>query len=119
MKTRKFTAMLLVLCLLLTAVPYSAPVHAVEEEHLAQEQTQTETQEQAQVTNETAAETTTAPLAVGVFFQFVDQAVFQANGHVARVPEDYSPEPERSNRNEEDNRFANIVDSVYTSVCVQ
>lgn len=46
MKTRKFTALLLVLCLLLTATPYSAPVHAVEEEHLAQEQTQTETQEQ-------------------------------------------------------------------------
>ena len=35
------------------------------------------------------------------------------------LPEDYSPEPERSNRNEEDNRFANIADSVYTSVCVQ
>ena len=44
MKTRKFTALLLVLCLLLTATPYSAPVHAAEEEHLAQEQTQTEAQ---------------------------------------------------------------------------
>ena len=90
MKTRKFTALLLVLCLLLTAVPYSAPVRAAEEEHLAQEQTQTqtETQEQTQVTSETAAETTTAPLAEGIFFQFVDQAVFQANGHVARVPEE-------------------------------
>ena len=90
MKTRKFTALLLVLCLLLTATPYSAPVRAVEEEHLAQEQTQTqeETQEQTQVTNETAAETTTAPLAEGIFFQFVDQAAFQANGHVARVPEE-------------------------------
>ena len=85
MKTRKFTALLLVLCLLLTATPYSAPVHAVEEEHLAQEQAQTETQIETETAVEEAA---LAPLAEGIFFQFVDQAVFQANGHVARIPEE-------------------------------
>ena len=53
MKTRKFTALLLVLCLLLTATPYSAPVRAVEEEHLAQEQTQEQTQVEAQEQVET------------------------------------------------------------------
>ena len=89
MKTRKFTALLLVICLLLTAVPYSAPaVYATEDEHLAQEQPQEQTQTKL-IDAPLLAEGTDLPTrANSNFFKYVDEAVFEAGNHVARIPEE-------------------------------